>query len=93
MFALSAETTDLTHARNCCSGKRASGDARKGGGGDQAQVAFVNFGLQRGNKIYNILALTVALFSAERFFAAGDAIDAVVSRRRRHRAAHASVAL
>lgn len=83
MFALSAETTDLTHARNCCSGKRASGDERNVWGGGQAQVAFVNFEMQRGNKIYNILllALTVALFSAERFLAAEDVIDAVVSRR------------
>lgn len=46
-------------------------------------MAFVNFEMQRGNKIYNILllALTVALFSAERFLAAEDVIDAVVSRR------------
>lgn len=40
----------------------------RGGGGNQAQVAFVNFEMQRSNKIYNalLLALTVALFPAGR---------------------------
>lgn len=46
---------------------------QKGGGKNQAQVAFVNFKMQRGNKISTILllALTAALFSAERLCAAG----------------------
>lgn len=35
MFALSAERADLTHTRNCCSGKRADGDAKKRGGGGE----------------------------------------------------------
>lgn len=53
--------------------KRADRDAKRGGK-NQAQVAFVNFKMQRGNKISNILllALTAALFSAERLLAAGD---------------------
>lgn len=45
----------------------------KKGGKNQAQVAFVNFKMQRGNKISTILllALTAALFSAERVSAPG----------------------